>query len=446
MPPPPSYRPNAPSPLAQSFAAADAQGGDGRGAQESHSAGTASSSGYPADLAVANRRQAAQLQAKAQLQNHFKDLENLPPGSSESYGEKIEEITYLLSQHEGLAYDALDMCGALKDDEKKCMVHMQLSGCLRFLPFEDGQGSAFASDILEHHDALPSEQQKPVSILCKLFECADRRIAGLSSESMKNHEALEWCNLVISGLHKHKDKIRGGENNDFASDPKVAISGIIKLLGSCLKPGSTEESAVLKGLKEGMSKTFSSQILPILENLPWRDKISFYTTLLKKIPNLLGADKQGKFVLDVLAACTRLMDTESAELARMKAMETMTTLAEKIGTFTFADPSQKAKLIETTRITLLGNSRAIGDLFKARIIKALSPYQRELEGQERSSHISELQNIANTIRNQSLKETARLWVNNPGEAERIDREARQRVAAQMGPSGFSDHDDDDDEY
>jgi len=443
------YTSRATSPIAQSPVTAGKQEDD-RGAQSSDSArqaGSSSGSGYPAQLTVANRKQAAKLQAEAQLRKHFRDLENLPPGSSESCDAKINDVVNLLREHGDLAYDVLDECKKLEDDEKKCKVYVGLSQAVGFLPFEGGLGWAFAQTLLQHHDNLPSEQQNPVKILRNLLRHSQTRIDRLQvSDHEKNHQRLEWYVLLIPALHRHKDKIFSkSENNDvfedfsalslLLNDPKdlnIERSLLSDSLISCMKEGDIPET-----MKARISGIIFSDMLPILESLSLFEKAMTYQKLLENLSDLIPENKRGEFVLKILRPYLSLQGENLTLDDRRCVVEAMLAITKKIP----AIPSQKAVWVHRMRALLLGqcihiDDSGLGITLKVEIFKTLSRCRSELEdAEDLEIHLSALRKIADIQRDPDIREMTLRWVDNPQEAERIEQEGERREQENEGGIG-----------
>jgi len=239
---------------------------------------------------------------EGKLQRHFEGLRNLNPDFSALHGQRINRIVKLLNSE------------GLRDDAKKSITYTTLAECLTWLPFANGKGLAFASIILQHHDALPPERQNPAEILYHFLVCSQIRIDELETpESAKNHERLEWYALVISALHRHRDKIFfDSGNNVFANNLRNQILQMIGSLISCMKSGSMQEEDEQKAMKARISEIVSSRMLPILENFSLPDKVECYTQLLENLSNLLEEDKREPFALEVFS---KYMNLTQGDLA-----------------------------------------------------------------------------------------------------------------------------------
>jgi len=445
MPTPAGYTPHATSPLAQSSFTAEEKEGSDSDAQSSGSGPKAEdSSSYPPQLAAASRGQTAQLQARTQLQERFNNLKNT--ALIESCEEKIDSIVAFLLEHEDLAYDALDMCERLEDNKKKCMVHVELSEAVEFLPFEDGLGWAFAQTLLDHHGKLPDEQQNPAEILGNLLAHSRTRIDGLRiSDHDKNRQPLEWYALLMPVLHQHGNKIfseseSGNDHNlaDFMDsllnktnaqilekEVTVANSSLI----SCVKKGGLQER-----MKTRISEIIFSDMLPILENLSLSERAVNHQQLLENLSDLIPENKREEFASAILRPYVLLPRQNLTQGDRRDMVKVMLAITKQIPAIT-AIPSEKATWIHKMRDLLLGefihvDDSSLGVILKSNIFKTLIRCRTELvELEDFDTHLSQLKKIASVERDPNVKELTLQWVTAPEQAEVLAQEFERKIAA-----------------
>jgi len=415
---PTGHVPRATSSLAQPPVTAGKQEDD-RGAQGSASdreAEIPSDSGYPAQLAVANRRQAARLQAEAQLRRLFDDLGNSIPNSRTSCEAQINKILPFLHRHKELVYDALDMCEDLRDDAKKHMTYTALSDCLMNLPFKDGKGLAFAIDVLTRHDALPPERQNPGGILDNFLVHSEARITELPiSQSEKDYERLRWYALVIPFLYQHRDKIfPGSGNRDDAATLRRQILHMVSSLISCMRQGKMqEEDEAQKAIRAFISEIVFSYLLPVLEKLSLFAKTLRYKELVENLCDLFEADKEREaFALKVLDECEDLTEGNLTPEEHEHVIRVLLAITMQIHTF----PSRKAECAHRMRAILLEPWERLGHSLQLEIIKSLSLCTRELDPTEKDTHISALKEAADSIQDQEFKTIAQQWISDSQKA------------------------------
>ena len=216
-----------------------------------------------------------------------------------------------------------------------------------------------------------------------------------------------------------------------AENFKLRISLMIDSLISCMK-----EEGIRKATKEDISEIISSRMLSLLENLPTQDKPGFYKTLLKNLPHLLETDKQEPFAREVLNQCAILMNADLPPMLHLDVMSVITILIEQIQIF---PANQKPGWVRRMTAILPGYWEKIqaGGVLKKYSIKILSSYRDALDAQEREKLDSTLTEWVKMMKGPSSKKLALLWINNPTDAERIERETAQSVGAQTGQDDFS---------